>query len=160
MAVAAGLAGVSSALSVVGSIMGGSAKAQGDEYEAGQAENAAVIGRTKASQTSTFMSQDLDRQIQNIQAIRASSGVEDNSPTGEAIANNVRSRGNQQIAIKQGNILDQADQDDQAAAFYNSSAQNALIGGLLGGAGGLLGGLGGAFKSMGSPSFSIPGGGP
>jgi hypothetical protein len=154
MGIATPLSLAASGLSVVGAVLGGSAKAQGDEFEAQQAENAATIGQTTAAQTSTYMNQDLQRQIQNIQAIRASSGVEDTSPTDEAIANNVFARGQQQIGVKVGNINEQVAADQEAASFYTSSASNALIGGLLGGAGSLFGGLGGAYTAAGSPSFA------
>jgi hypothetical protein len=152
---AAPLSLAASGLSVVGAVLGGSAKAQGDEFEAQQAENAATIGKTQAAQTSTYMNQDLQRQIQNIQAVRASrGGEEDTSPTDEAIANNIFARGQQQIGVKVGNINEQVAADQEAASFYTSSASNALIGGLLGGAGSLFGGLGGAYKAAGSPSFA------
>lgn len=155
MAAAAPLSLAATGLSMAGSIFGGFSQAQGDEYEAQQAENAAEIGKTQAAQTSTFMTQDLDRQIQNIQAIRASAGVEDNSPTGEAIVNNVQARGQQQIGIKVGNIMDQVAQDQSAAALYTSNASDAILGGFLGGFGGLAKGVAGAIPSM---NFSIPGG--
>lgn len=147
MGVAAPLSLAATGLGAAASIFGGAARAQADTFLAQQAENAASIGKTQAAQTSAFMTQDLDRQIQNIQAIRASANVESDSPTGEAIVNSVRARGQQQIGIKVGNILNQA-ASDQAAQFYTQSASDALIGGLLGGAGGLAKGLaGGPFYS-------------
>lgn len=155
MAAASALSLASTGLSLGGSILGGFSQAQGDEYEAQQAENAAEIGKTQAAQTSTEMTQDLDRQVQQIQAIRASAGVEDNSPTGEAIVNNVRARGQQQMGIKIGSIMDQVTQDQNAAALYTSNAQNAILGGFLGGFGGLAKGASGAVSAM---NFSIPGG--
>lgn len=155
MGPAGALSGLSSGLSVVGSVMGGTAGARGAEFEAQQADNAATIGRTQAAQTSTAMTYNLDRQIANIQAIRGAAGVEDTSPTGEAVINSVRARGQEQIGIRVGNIERQADQDQAAAAFYNSAASNALIGGILGGAGSLASGIWGAFATPAGP-ISLP----
>jgi hypothetical protein len=152
MAVASALSMASAGMSIIGSIMGGSAQAQADAYQEQQAENAAVVGKTQAAQTSSNMTQSLTRQIQNIQAIRASAGVEGNSPTGEAIANNVLARGQQQIGVKVGSIMDQVTQDQNAAAFYQQSAGNALTGGILGGLGGAAKGLAGV-PGIGSMNF-------
>jgi hypothetical protein len=65
--------------------MGGSSQAQGDEYEAQQAENAATIGRTQAADTSAEMTANLTDAVQRIRASQAGGGVEGNSPSVEAI---------------------------------------------------------------------------
>lgn len=161
--IAGGLSLVGSAVGAGAKVFAGEAQAEGDTYEAQQSANAAEIGLTAAAQTSTYMNQDLTRQIQTIQAIRASANVESDSPTGEAIANNVYARGQQQIGVKVGNILDQVSADQAAASFYASSAQNAIIGGYLGAAGSVATGLAGGFTSLntslgGSNPAAPPGG--
>lgn len=140
-------------LSVGGSIMGGMSAAQGDEYEAQQAENAAEIGKTQAADTSAEMTANLTNAVQRIRATQASANVEGTSPSVEAITNNYQARGQQQIGIKVGNIMDQVAQDQSAAALYASNASDAILGGFLGGFGGLATGLAGAYKAAGSPSF-------
>ncbi|MEJ0094161.1 MAG: hypothetical protein WDN46_12205 [Methylocella sp.] len=94
------------------------------------------------------MSRNLQTSIDNIQAVRASANVEGDSPTGEAIENNVRTTGQQQISQKVQNIDAQSQQDQDAAQFYTQSANNALLGGLLGGAGKALGGLASAAPAL------------
>jgi hypothetical protein len=135
-AAAAGPAGAalslaSTGLSVFGAIQQGNANAQGAEYQAQLAERASQYGQIKAAQTSTFMQRNLSTTLDNIQAVRASGNIEGNSPTGEAIRSNVNTTGQQQITQKVQNIDAQSQQDQDAAAFYTQSANNALTGGLL-----------------------------
>jgi hypothetical protein len=73
------------------------------------------------------MNRNLTDQIQRVQAMRASANVEGTSPTEEAIVNNLNARGQQQIGIRVGNYEAQAQMDQDAAAFYNSSATSAII---------------------------------
>ncbi|MEJ0095767.1 MAG: hypothetical protein WDN46_20875 [Methylocella sp.] len=145
---ASALSLLSTGLGVFGAIQQGNANAQGAEFQAQQAERASQFGQIKALQTSTFMSRNLQTSIDNIQAVRASANVEGNSPTGEAIENNVRTTGQQQISQKVQNIDAQSQQDQDAAAFYTQSANNALLGGFLGGAGKALGGLASAAPAL------------
>ena len=125
-----------------GSILGGMTTAQGDMAEAQQAENAAEIGKTKAAETDTDMRRRLGSQLSNIMAVRASSGLNPNSPTGAAISSNVEARGDINRTQALDNIFAQVQTDQLAADFYAHSASSALTGGVLGGVGSIFSGIG------------------
>ncbi len=140
---AAGLSMLSTGLSVFSNLQQGNAQAKGLEFQAQAAENAAIGGQIKAAQTSTALHQDLMKTLSNIQSMRATAATEDNSPTGTAILNRTNALGQQDINRKVGNILEQSQEEKNAAAFYQQSASNALLGGQLGAAGSLLKGVAG-----------------
>jgi hypothetical protein len=145
MAAAAPIVGLAATgFSALGSFEGGSKAAQGDQFEAQNAVNAAQIGQTKAAETDTDMRRRLVSQLANITAIRASAGLDPNSPTGAAINANVQGGGDLSRTQAVENINQQVTSDQQAAAFYTSSASSALLGGELGAVGSIFGGLGGA----------------
>jgi hypothetical protein len=135
-------------ISAAGALTGGQTASQGDMLEAQNAANAAQIGQTKAAETDANMQRSLTKQLSNISAIRAGAGLNPMSPTGAAITANVQGVGDQSRTQAVENIQNQSQMDEQAAAFYTSSASSALTGGELGAAGsifkGLAGGLGGS----------------
>lgn len=135
-------------LSAAGSLVGASTAAKGDQMEAQNAINAAAIGKTKALQTDTSMRRTLGSQLANITAVRASAGLNPNSPTGNAIASNVESTGNLNRTQSIDNINAQVSMDQNAASFYTSSASSALLGGALGAAGSIFKGLGPTVPSL------------
>ena len=146
-------------LKAAGSIMGGISTSQGDQTEAQQAINAAEIGKTKAAETDMDMRRKLGAQLSNIMAVRASSGLNPMSPTGQAISSNVEARGDVNRTQAVANIMAQVKTDQSAAAFYTHSASMALTGGIMGGIGDIFSGLSGPLGSMGgSPGASAAGG--
>lgn len=137
-----GLAGAGAG--ALGSLFGASKAAQGDQFEAQNAENAAQIGQTKAAETDADMRRRLTSQLANITAIRAGAGLSPDSPTGAAINANVQGVADLSRTQAVQNISAQVTSDQQAAQFYNSSASSALLGGDLGAIGSFIGGIGGA----------------
>lgn len=141
---ATGISLAATGLSAMGSVDSGQAAAAGDEQQAQNALQAAQIGQLKATQTDTNMRQNLTSSLANILAVRASAGLNPNSPTGAAINANVEGRAdiNRTTAIDSINAQVTSDQD--ASAFYTQSANNALMGGDMGAFGAILKGIGGA----------------
>ena len=123
---------------------GASKAAQGDQFEAQNAINAAQIGQTKAAETDANMRRRLTSQLSNIDAIRAGAGLVPDSPTGAAISANVQGVGDLSRTQAVQNINAQVLSDQQAAKFYTSSASSALMGGDLGAAGSFISGISGA----------------
>lgn len=147
MAVAAPLALAATGLSAASSIMGGMQTAKGDEMEQQNAVDAATIGRTKAAQTDTDMRRQLSSTLSNISAVRASAGLNPDSPTGQAIASNVEGRADVNRTQAVDNINAQVTMDQNAASFYGQSASSALLGGMMGGLGSIFKGIGGAIPT-------------
>ena len=120
------------------------------EYDAARTERAAEFGRIKADQTDAHLREELAVTLHNIDAVRAASGVDPTSPTGQAIKDNEtyisdRSRFNQITSIRL-----QAEEDERAAGYSRSLAtyqravgKQALKLGYLNAAGTVIGGLGG-----------------
>jgi hypothetical protein len=134
-------------LSMAGSIMGASAKSQGDAFEAQKMQDQSQYGMLQATQTDTAMRRGLASTLANISAVRASTNTASNSPSGMAVANNFEARDDIVRQQKVRNIMAQVSEDQKASQFYTKSAQGDLLGGLLGAAGSAMGGLSGAFKS-------------
>lgn len=160
MAAAAPLAAVASIAGVgfkaAGNIMQGKAAqsaaeaaASKAEYDAARTERAAEFGRIKADQTDAHLREELAVTLHNIDAVRAASGVDPTSPTGQAIKDNEtyisdRSRFSQITSIRL-----QAEEDERAAGYSRSLAtyqravgKQALKMGYLNAAGTVIGGIG------------------
>jgi hypothetical protein len=145
MAAAAPIVGLAATgFSALGSFEGASKAAQGDQFEAKNAANAAQIGQTKAAETDADMRRKLTSQLSNITAIRAGAGLDPNSPTGAAISANVQGVADLSRTQAVQNIQNQVTSDENASAFYTSSASSALMGGELGAFGSIIGGIAGA----------------
>jgi hypothetical protein len=140
MGVEMGLVGVG--LQVAGTL--GKAKGQSDAYsfQSGQLTKAARAGRTAADQTDAALRDELETTVQNIRAIRASSGMSD-SPTSDAVIDKESEVSDRQRRIKVGNLRAQAEEDDKSAAFYRRAARNSLNVGYLAAAGVGMEGLSG-----------------
>lgn len=102
------------------------AKAMGDYYQAWVEWNQSLQYKIKAAQTSTSMTQGLDRILNNISAIRASTGTLAESPTGMAVKADVLGRGEQDIRRSVRNIWNVAEEHALASQFYVWAAGQAL----------------------------------
>jgi hypothetical protein len=129
---AAALPYAAAAASLGGGIMQGLGGAAANKQQAAQAERAAQIGLIKASDTDTYMRDELQTTLANIQAIRASVGAEA-SPTEYAVIDKQRQTSDRQRETEVFNARAQAKSDEDAARFYRSSARMSLIGGGLSG---------------------------
>ena len=129
--------------SVAGGLTRAQGQASGAEFQAAQAQRAAEYGKIAADQTDTRMRQDLGTTLANIAAVRASANTDSSSPTQAAILSRVSEQQDEARKQRLNNINAQVTSDEGAAAFYRSSANNAIFGGVLGGVGTIIGGLGG-----------------
>jgi len=171
-AAAAPLSIAATGLSAFGSIASGNTAAQNAQangqsqlfssfYSAQQAQLAAQVGELRATQTDTYMRENTNNALANIDAVQALGGEADNSPSNWAVRNRYeyeadRSR-NQQTA----NLRLQSQAQQNAAQLYmlsglnamnaaNSNASNLQTNGLLGGAGALFHGLAGVNWNFGN----------
>lgn len=115
--------GVSSLAGGVGGFMGQSQSAQ-------QAKTQAQVGRIQADQIDASYRDELTSTINNIRAIRATTGAALDSPTGQAIEakNTETSDRNRSRDVASRRI--QANQSDQDAKFFKNSAAVSLFGGV------------------------------
>lgn len=125
----------------------GQQQAEMDNLKSQQLANAAEFSRAQARQTDAYMRANLMKSVGNIEAIRASAGTNPDSPTGNAIINRTQGQGDQERAIKVGDIMAQAGEDQTESGMYASAASQALSdgeqGGILGGLGKILSGVSG-----------------
>ncbi|MBW8285083.1 MAG: hypothetical protein K0M55_15945 [Rhizobium sp.] len=124
MAQAAGI------LTGISGIVGAVGQYQAGQYAAAQSKQAAKVGRVQADQIDASYRDELNSTISNIRAIRASSGVGANSPTGMAIEAGQQKISDRDRKIEVGSKRMQAAQDDNDARFRKSAATVSLIGGV------------------------------
>lgn len=116
-------------LGLAGSLVGAAGEARASNYAAQQSARAAQVGRIQADQIDSSYREELNSTIANIKAIRASAGVDLNSPTGRAIDAKQERTSDRDRMIEVGSKRMQATQDDADAKFRRSSAKWALLGG-------------------------------
>lgn len=110
-------------------IVGAVGQYQAGNYAAGQSKRAAQVGRIQADQIDASYRDELNSTLANIKSIRASAGVDPNSPTGQAVnADQVRTSNRDRI-IDVGSKRMQANQDEADSKFRKSAAKVALLGG-------------------------------
>jgi arginine utilization protein RocB len=142
-AVAAPLAIASSGLSIASGFLKGDADQAADEYQAQKARTAAEYAKTAADQTDAQMRENLNTQLENIDAVRAASGADPTSPTSEAVKGRTAMIGDRARSIQVGSIMAQAQQDEADANYLEQAGQSAydmdVLGGFTGAAGKLAG---------------------
>ncbi len=115
---------------------------QGDIFKANILEENAKRGEVAAVQTGGDFTRKLVNDLGNIDAIRAASHADINSPTGAAISDTHEQLGLTQKAIAVDNILAQSRQQDAEAAYLRSAGKSALLSGYISAGAGLLGAVG------------------
>lgn len=126
-------------------------QAEMDEFRAQQLQNQAEYGRAQANQTDAFLRGQLMRQIATQGAINASANIDPSSPTALAIGARTQGQGDQQRAIKVGDILAQASEDQTESGMYTQAAQRTLNDAQ---GGGILGLLGSGLSALSGLKFS------
>lgn len=123
MAIGGVLMGISSLVGAYGAFAG-------KKHEQQQAKNAAEAGHIQAAQIDTAYREELTSTLNNIRAIRATTGVAADSPTGLAIeaANEKTSDRNRTRDVA--NRTMQARQLEDDARFLGQSANVSLFGGV------------------------------
>jgi hypothetical protein len=97
-----------------------------DTYNSQQAELAAEAGDIKAAQTATFMSQQTQGTLANIDAVLASTGSQDNSPSAWAVKNRFEATSEQNRTQTVFNIEQQSRADRNASALYLMAGARAM----------------------------------
>jgi len=162
---AAGASMASTGLSAFGSIASGNTAAQNAQangqsqlfssfYSAQQAQLAAQVGELRATQTDTYMRENTNNALANIDAVQALGGEADNSPSDWAVRNRYGFEADRARTQATDNLRLQSQAQRNAAQLYMLSGMNAMnaansnasalrFNGLLGGAGALLHGISG-----------------
>jgi hypothetical protein len=135
---------VAAGASTASGLFSASGQAQATSYQSAQAAVAARRGKIAAAETDTTLRQNLQDTIGNIRAIRASAGIDPNSPTTQAIiaSESAKSERSRRIQV--------ANAEAQVAADEWSSRTLSRISGdqwLYGSLGALAGGAG-SFAKM------------
>jgi hypothetical protein len=125
-------------LSAASSIVKAQGTANADTFQAEEMERQAEYGRLKATQTGAQLTEKLDMQLGNIDAVRAAMHDDPTSPTGAAIRDWQEEVGTRQKTLAVGNIMEQLNEDENAAGYERSAANCALLGGVAGGLGSAL----------------------
>jgi len=122
--------GISAVFMGLSSLVGAVGAYQGKKHEQQQAKNAATAGHIQADQIDTAYREELTSTLNNIRAIRATTGVAADSPTGLAIeaANERTSDRNRTRDVANRKI--QARQLESDARFLGQSANMSLFGGV------------------------------
>ncbi|MCK1718864.1 hypothetical protein [Bradyrhizobium sp. 141] len=138
-AAATAMSGVSAVTSLASGIMQGEGEQAADEYKSAKAKKAAEYARTAATQTDAQMRENLNVQLENIDAIRAASHADPNSPTSIAIKDRTSMIGDRSRNIQVGNIMAQAAQDEADAQYFHEAGDFALKMGYMSGISGAAG---------------------
>lgn len=164
-AAAAPLSLASTGLSAFGSIMGGNqaaenAKEQGrmelfqSIYTSKQLETAAMLSDLKATETDTYMRRRTEGTLANIDAVLATTGTQDSSPTSWAVKNRFEYLADESRTNATWGLKMDAMSKRHAAQLYllsgmmamsraNENASALRMNGIMGGIGGLLKGVSG-----------------
>lgn len=112
-------------------IVGAVGQYQAGNYAAAQSKRAAQVGRIQADQIDASYREELNSTLANIKSIRASAGVDPNSPTGQAVNEDQVRTSNRDRIIDVGSKRMQANQDEADAKFRKSAAKVSLLGGTM-----------------------------
>lgn len=137
MGAAAGpLAVASAGASLLSGVMQGEGQKAADDYQAQKLQRSAEIGRLAATQTDAQMTENLNTQLGNIDAVRTAQNADPTSPTSVAVRNRATMIGDRAKSIQVGNIMQQATQNEADAAYMHQAGDFALQMGIVGGVAG------------------------
>lgn len=123
MAIGGILAGISSLVGVFGSF-------QEAKFKQAQAKEAAEVGRINADQIDTAYRDELSSTLNNIRAIRATTGAAADSPTSIAVQDKQEEVSDRNRSRDVANRKMQANSDEASGKFLGSSASMSLFGGV------------------------------
>lgn len=131
-----------SVASAAGTTMQGKAASEAALFEQQQLQIQEQQNRTAAEQAEARRREELTRNLETIQAIRAGRGVGAASPTGRAIFDDIILDAERDFLTERSNYLTAADLSSRAATMAGRKAQTSLLAGYLGGASDLASGFG------------------
>jgi hypothetical protein len=153
-----GISIASLGLSAYSDVLKGEGVQQGDIFKADMLEQNAQRGQVAALQTGADMTRKLATDLGNIDAIRAASHTDPSSPTGAAIRDTNEQFGLTQKSIAVDNIMAQARQQEDEAAYLRSAGKSALLSGYISAGASLFGAVGQALIPKAGPQSSMPAG--
>lgn len=143
MGAAAPIAALGAAgLSAYSSIEKGAGQQAADQYQADELRQRAQYAGIAATETSANMLDRLNITLGNIDAVRAAAHDNPTSPTGVAVRGMTEQYGDEERAIKVGNIMAQASMDTASAGYLDQAGQFAYSMGELGAGADVLGAIG------------------
>lgn len=159
------ISAVSSVISVGAGLVGAGyqadavrAKAAGenaaDQAQADRLDRAAQYGKAAAEETNAQLSENLNVQLGNIDAVRAAAHSDPSSPAGQALRDRAEYMGDRAKAIQVGNITAKAAQDKADADYMRQAGAYALKVGGIGANAAMLGGVAGAAGTVAKTDFS------
>lgn len=149
----AAIASIGSAgLGAFSSIEKGTGQQAADQMQAAELQQRAQYAGIAATETSANMLDRLNVSLGNIDAVRAAMHDDPTSPTGAAIRARTEALGDEDRAIKVGNILAQGSMDTASANYLTQAGQFAYGQGLVGAGADILGAIG----KTNPGSFGIP----
>ncbi len=133
MGAAAPIAAIGAAgLTAFGDIEKGAGTQAADEMQASELRQRAQYAGIAMTETSANMLDRLNTTLGNIDSVRASMHDDPSSPTGAALRGMTAAYGDQERAIKVGNIMAQASMDTASAAYLDQAGSFAYDTGMLG----------------------------
>lgn len=148
----AGLSLAGLGLSAYGETLKGKGQAAASDAKAARLDRAAQFGKMAATQTAATLTEDLNTTLGNIATMRAAGHADPTSPTSAAVMDQSSRRAAREIAIRTGNYLEQARQDEADAAYLRQAGAYALGMGNFNAFATLVKGAG---PALGSPSFGL-----
>lgn len=108
-------------LSAYGAVEQGSATQASDTFQADKATQAAQIGKLQANLTDTTMTENLNKTLGNIDAVRAAAHDDPTSPTAQAVEGWQTELSNRQRLAAVGTQRAQADEDTASANYLQQA---------------------------------------
>lgn len=139
VAPAAAIVGIGA--NVAGGVMQGEGQQAADNYQAAVLTQKAQAGQVAATETNANSVLRLNQTLDNIDAVRAASHNDPSSPTGSMLRNTAYDYGNEERAIRVGNILTQSEQDLASADYEKKAGSFAMTQGILSGIAGAAGSI-------------------
>jgi hypothetical protein len=159
---AQGMSMLSIGLSAFGDVEKGAGQNAADQFQADKATQAAQVGRLQANLTDTTMTENLNKTLGNIDAVRAAAHDDPTSPTAGAVEAWQTELSNRQRLAAVGTQRAQAAEDDASADYLKQAGQFALKQSYLNAATDVLGaaakgfGTGGGAGNLGTGGMGLP----
>lgn len=137
-------------LQLASGIAGAAGEAKATAYKSAELAKAARYGKIAAAETDAQLREELSTVIGNIRSVRASAGVDPNSPTTQDIIANESRIAERQRRIKVGNLNAQAESDANASDYLKKLSGDQWLYGTIGALGSAFGSLSSAAASSAS----------
>ena len=155
---AGGMSVLAAGLTAFSDVEKGAGQKSADAMQAAELRTRAAYAGAAAAETTATLSDRLATTLGNIDVVRAAAHTDPSSPTTLALRSRATEVGNQQKAIRVGNILAQQSEDLAGASYLDTAGTFAMNMGYLSAATDVAGGIAktnpGTFGLPGAPSVS------